>query len=286
MLLDRQIYIVFGKDIFIIDLIFLRNMGWRLIDTGYNNAFYNMAVDEALLELSRVPTLRFYTWRPAAVSLGCFQSVADINVEHCRNNNIDIVRRITGGKAVFHDNELTYSFVTVEKEMPSSIIESYKLISRGVLIALNNLGIGAKFKEENVKKSKTAFCLNNPSWYEITANNKKIAAAAQTRKNGKVLQHGPILIKVDYKRMCSVFRCDSEKLLNETRKRVTSLAESGTEVPLKRLKDELKKCFEENFGVRFVEKSLTKKEKMLAQKLAIEKYKTDEWNFRKNTKTI
>ena len=180
-------------------------MNYRLIDNGYNDAFYNMAVDEALLRLSKIPTLRFYAWKPAAVSLGYFQNTDDIGLGFCKKNNISVVRRITGGKAVFHDKELTYSFVTDGKRVPKSVIDSYKLISKAVLIALNNLGVNAKFKDKNIRKSKTAVCLNNPSWYEIIAENKKIAAAAQTRKNKKLLQHGPILINVNYEKLCSIF---------------------------------------------------------------------------------
>ena len=102
-------------------------MKFRLIDTGYNDAFYNMAVDQALLKLSKVPTLRFYTWKPAAVSLGYFQNISDINLEYCKRNNISVVRRITGGKAVFHDKELTYSFIIDKDKVPESVVNSYKI---------------------------------------------------------------------------------------------------------------------------------------------------------------
>ena len=272
-------------------------MNYRLIDTGYNNAFYNMAVDEALLKLSKKPTLRFYAWKPAAISLGYFQSINDIDLEYCKKNNIPIVRRITGGKAVFHDKELTYSFIIDEKKVPKSIINSYKFISKSILIAMDNLGINAKLKEENIKKFKTAICLNNPSWYEIIVNNKKIAAAAQTRKNKKLLQHGPILIDVNYKKLCSLFKSNNKKLLEETKKRITSLNKLNKKINYKarenrrfsvsrkspisvKLKKELKKGFEENFNIKFVEDKLTEKEKKLTNKLIKEKYKTKGWNYR------
>ena len=256
-------------------------MNWRLIDSGNNDAFYNMAVDEALMKLSKVPILRFYSWNPAAVSLGYFQSIDDINLKFCKNNNIDVVRRITGGKAVFHDKELTYSFIISENKVPKNVIDSYKLISNSILIALKNLGINAKFKDENVKKDKTPVCLNNPSWYEIIVGDKKIAAAAQTRKNKKLLQHGPILISMDYKKNLSIFKKNNKKLLEETKKRITSLKQLNKKINYSNLKKELKKGFEENFNVKFKGDGLTKKEKDLIKKLVKEKYETKRWNHKK-----
>ena len=246
-------------------------MKYLHIDTGYNDAFYNMAVDEALMKLSKKPVLRFYTWKPAAVSLGYFQSINDIDLDFCKKNNIDVVRRLTGGKAVFHDDELTYSFIIDENKMPKSVIDSYKIISKGVLIALNNLGINARFKDDNVKKSKTPVCLANPSWYEIIVDDKKIAAAAQTRKNGKLLQHGPILFNLDYEKYCSIFKNNSKRLLEETKKRITSLNEYK-KISYENLKKELIKGFQDNFNVEFEESELTKEQKKLVNKLVREKY--------------
>ena len=256
-------------------------MKWRLIDTGHNNAFYNMAVDEALMKLSKIPVLRFYTWKPAAVSLGYFQSIKDIDLVFCKKNKIDVVRRITGGKAVFHDKALTYSFVIDEGKVPKSIIKSYKKISNSVLIALRNLGINAKFKDKNITKTKSPVCLNNPSWYEIVVENKKIAAAAQTRKKGSLLQHGPILIDIDYNRLCSVFKNSNNKLINGPNKRIISIKKLNKNIKTENLKKELKKGFEDNFKVKFKEDELTEKEKILVKKLMKEKYKTKEWNYKK-----
>ena len=118
-------------------------MRWRLIQEGYHDAYTNMAIDEALLQ-SEAPVLRFYRWRPPAISIGYFQKLEEeIDLEECKRQGIDYVRRITGGKAVLHDKELTYSFVISQDLMPKSIIESYKIISKAILIALGNLGLKA-----------------------------------------------------------------------------------------------------------------------------------------------
>ncbi len=110
------------------------------IDTGFNNAFTNMAIDEVLLS-SRVPILRFYQWEPCAVSIGRYQDLDDIELEYCAENSIDVVRRITGGKAVLHERELTYSFIIDKELMPRSIIESYKIISSAIIQGLRTLGL-------------------------------------------------------------------------------------------------------------------------------------------------
>ena len=254
-------------------------MNWRLIDTKNSNAFYNMAVDEALMKLSKVPTLRFYTWKPTAVSLGYFQSIKDIDLAFCKKNKIDVVRRITGGKAVFHDMEITYSFIIDEDKVPKSVVGSYKKISNSVLMALRNLGIDAEFNE-NVIKTKSPVCLNNPSWYEIIVNGKKIAAAAQTRKNKKLLQHGPILIDIEYNKLCSVFK-NNKNLINKTNKKIISINQFKKNINQKQLKKELKKGFEDNFKVKFKEDVLTKEENILIKKLIKDKYKTKEWNYKK-----
>jgi len=258
-------------------------MEWRLINTNYNNPYLNMAIDEALLT-SKLPVLRFYRWKPAGLSLGYFQDINDINIENCKKNDIGIVRRITGGKTVLHDKELTYSFVINEKSMPKGIIESYKVISKGILLALKELGVNALIEKEINKKNKnTSICFNDPSYYEIIVNNKKIVGSAQTRKQGKLLQHGSILIDVDIKKLISLFNLEDKREITEkTKKRVTSINNelNGKRVSYGNVAEAMKKGFEENFKIKFNEDKLRKEEITLANKLAKEKYSTKEWNFK------
>ena len=100
----------------------------RVLETGYNTAALNMAIDEALIEnIGEVPVLRIYGWRPAAVSIGYFQSIKEeVDLEKCSKIGVDVVRRLTGGGAVLHEFELTYSFIT--KQYPQKIMESYRWI--------------------------------------------------------------------------------------------------------------------------------------------------------------
>ncbi len=181
---------------------------WRFLDTGANTGAYNMAVDEELLARASAggtaPVLRFYGWKPAAVSLGRFQKIETaVNIGACKELGFDIVRRATGGRAVLHNDELTYSIIsrTDNPLFPPGILGTYKLIAAGLLAGLGNLGIRAEMVSrsgrhaELVKKDvKDPACFSSPSWYEILVNGKKIIGSAQRRVSGAFLQHGSILI--------------------------------------------------------------------------------------------
>ncbi len=259
----------------------------RLINTNYNTASMNMAIDEALL-ISKKPVIRFYRWAPSALSLGYFQNIKDINIPYSKSQNIDIVRRITGGKTVLHDKELTYSIIMDETLMPKSIIDSYKLISKGILSALKQLKLNPEMNETVTKNSKSAICFNEPSYYEITVNNKKIVGSAQTRKNKKLLQHGSILIDLDYDKLVSTFNIkNKEENIKKTKARVTSINnELRKEISYNQLKEALISGFQDNLEIELVEDQLTKEELALANKLEKEKYSTKQWNINASTETI
>lgn len=252
---------------------------WRLIDTSYNNAYMNMAIDEALLS-SEKPVLRFYRWKPAALSLGYSQSIDEIDLNQCEKHGIDYVRRITGGKAVLHDKELTYAFIINEDIMPKSINDSYLVISNGILFALKQLGLDAYMKDAKLKSRSSSICFNDPSSYEITVKNKKIVGSAQTRKNSKLLQHGSILIDIDIEKMCSLFNNCNKRIINHSKKRITSINELNKKVNYRNLIRAIKKGFEENFQIKLYEDDLSNKELSLAKKLLKEKYSTKTWNFK------
>lgn len=184
---------------------------WQYIDSGSNIGAYNMAVDEELLSRAQagegVPVMRFYAWDPPAVSIGRFQDVKTaVNAEACKRRGYDIVRRITGGRAVLHHQELTYS-ITARLDnplFPSSVLGTYKVIAAGLLAGLRNLGIPAEMVSRGgrhavlvEKKAKDPSCFSSPSWYEILASGKKIIGSAQRRMRGAFLQHGSILIDYD-----------------------------------------------------------------------------------------
>jgi lipoyl(octanoyl) transferase len=256
-------------------------MKFRLIDSKDNTSSMNMAIDEALLT-SKKPVLRFYSWNPAGLSLGYFQNTQVINLIQCKKLKVDVVRRLTGGNAVLHDKELTYSLVIDENKMPKSIVESYKVISSGLLEGLKNLGLKAVMNSEVSEGQKSAVCFNDPSWYEMVVNNKKIVGSAQKRIDGKILQHGAVLIDADVKKYCSLFNNCSSELIMKVKKRMTSINDELKEgVSYSAVALAMRKGFEKALGIEFEESELTEKEKELAKKLERNKYSKDVWNLRR-----
>jgi len=249
-------------------------MKWRIIDFTENDAFMNMAIDEAISEsVARgdPPTIRFYGWRPSAVSIGYFQGIdEEVDLEKCRELCVDVVRRRTGGGAVYHDNagEITYSVIAKEQVFSKDILASYREICGWIIDSLGLLGIKSQFKPIN----------------DIVAFDgdtlKKISGNAQTRRGGVLLQHGTILYSVDVKGMFSILKVPSEKLrdkmIKEAGERVTSVHRLS-----KASKDELYRALISGFTADkdiFFD-SLTKNEITRANSLAIERYRKKEWNF-------
>jgi lipoate-protein ligase A len=237
----------------------------RVLETGYNPAALNMALDEAVMEnIGDVPVLRIYGWRPPAVSIGYFQSIKEeVELEKCSQLGIDIVRRSTGGGAVLHESELTYSFIT--KQYPQDIMDSYRWICDAVVMSINRLGFNALFVPLN----------------DIIVNGKKVSGNAQTRKNGVLLQHGTILLSVDVDKMFSVLKVPSEKLkdkiIKDVKERVTGL--EGT--TFDEMASSLKASFGEKFDATLIADSLSEKESSRAKWLAEHKYSSEDWNLKR-----
>ncbi len=234
---------------------------WRYLDSGPARGAANMAMDERLLsEAVRggvPPMLRFYGWSPPAVSLGRFQDESTaVDAGACARQGIDIVRRITGGRAVLHDRELTYSVISPQGSglFPNDVLGTYKVIAAGLLAGLRNLGVQAEMVSrperpgKPMKRSgKEAACFASPSWYEITVSGRKIVGSAQRRVAGAFLQHGSVLIDYDPQFEASVIRGGG------TPNAVTSIRhEVGRDITI----DEIKKAFQAGFrdalGISFL----------------------------------
>lgn len=266
---------------------------WRLIKTKTNDGFYNMAIDEAIMrnhqEKKVPPTIRFYSWNPAALSLGYFQNLEkEIDQEACQNAGIDIVRRLTGGRAILHDKELTYS-ITIREDynlLSNSIVTSYKEISQGLVNGLNLLEIPAELKPmERGKKSpkgNSAACFDAPSWYEVILENKKLIGSAQTRKKGTILQHGSLPYEIDPKKTFKLFNYSNEKQRKRARRifsaKSTSLRAAGFNVDEEELQQALIKGLSKNLSFNYSLENLTAEELKLADKLRKQKYSKDKWN--------
>jgi lipoate-protein ligase A len=176
---------------------------FRLLETGFRGAYYNMGLDEALLEAvaagNSLPVLRLYGWNPPAVSLGCFQGLEEeVDLPSCRARGVDVVRRISGGGAVFHYRELTYSLIMPVSHplAGGSIRDSYSLLCAGIIAGLARLGVEASFVPIN----------------DIVSGGKKVSGSAQTRRQNCLLQHGTILLETDVDLMFSLLKVPQEKL--------------------------------------------------------------------------
>ncbi|MGC5327093.1 lipoate--protein ligase family protein [Brevibacillus sp. SYSU BS000544] len=273
---------------------------WRYIVTEPMSPAMNMAIDEAILILHSEgkvpPTVRFYTWNPATLSIGYFQkSEKEIDLDAVREHKLGFVRRPTGGRAVLHDQELTYSVVVSEDhpKMPASVTEAYQVISTGLLHGFHQLGLQAEMvslasEEEKEKYSSpgSSACFDSPSWYELVVEGKKVAGSAQTRQKGVILQHGSILLDMDVELLFSLLKFPSERVKQRmidsfVQKAVTINEVSGRTVSLEEAIEAFRKGFASGLEVELVEQPLTEEELKLAQELAETRYATDEWNFRR-----
>lgn len=272
---------------------------WNFINTGSKNPYYNMAMDEALLNfVSRGeidPVIRFYTWNPATLSIGYFQRLQkEIDIDKVKEKGYGLVRRQTGGRGVLHDKELTYSVIVPESHpnMPSTVTEAYKIISQGLLEGFKNLGFETYFaiprsKEERdkLKQPRSSVCFNAPSWYELVVEGRKIAGSAQTRQKGVILQHGSILQDIDIDDLFDMFIFKNERLKakmkeNFVQKAVAINDISNQHITLNEMENAFKSGFKKGLNIDFKPLELTEKQKEEVQELE-EKYRSEAWMYRK-----
>ena len=210
----------------------------------------NMAKDLFLFEEAsksniKEPILRFYGWFPACVSLGRNQSDENINVEYCKQNNIDITRRITGGRALLHQDELTYSFICSTKFLRNENIQkSYEIISSALIKGFKNLGIEVDFGTSK-PDTKYNYCMLLSTGADLNYNGKKIAGSAQYRANGYILQHGSILYTLNENHIKNIFG-------ENPKDKLVILSEILPEIKNDVIVDEMKKGFEDKFNVKFM----------------------------------
>ncbi|QSS99418.1 lipoate--protein ligase family protein [Pontibacillus sp. ALD_SL1] len=266
---------------------------WCYVDSGYASPAYNMALDEALLKWHSKgeipPVIRFYGWEPAAVSVGYFQKIdGKIDLESVKAHGFEIVRRPTGGRAVLHDNELTYSVIVSENHtsMPPTVTEAYRVISEGLLKGFRNLGVEAEFSipEGKIKQTGSAVCFDEPSWYELIVEGRKVAGSAQTRQKGVILQHGSIPIAMDDVTLFDMFIYPNERVKERARKAFGGKAVAINEVadcdvPMEEVKSAFKAGFEQGLDVELIPYTLTDEQREEVEELVRTRYQTDEWTY-------
>lgn len=272
---------------------------WAFLDSGYHDAATNMAIDELLLkwhsEGKTPPTLRFYGWEKPSLSVGYFQNVEKtVEFAGIEKHRCDLVRRLTGGSAVLHDNELTYSIVVSEShpKIPRSVNKAYYILSQGLLEGYRLLGINADFaiSERELLRERSAVCFEKPAIYEMVVDGKKISGNAQTRKNGVLLQHGSIPMSINSDMLFDLFKFSSDKLRERQRKSFNKKAISIDEITKKKhiydmLKSAFLKGFQKSLNIKTEPFKLSVEQWQHIHYLAETKYKSKEWNENHSKKT-
>lgn len=273
---------------------------WNFIDSGNCTPSFNMACDEALLmwhsEGKIKPTIRFYGWNPPTLSIGYFQTVEkEIDMDAVKFHKFGFVRRPTGGRAVLHDQELTYSVIVSEAhpKMPQSVTEAYRVISEGILEGFKELGLDAYFaipktsgELDELKNPRSSVCFDAPSWYELVVEGRKVAGSAQTRQKGVILQHGSILLDIDEEVLFSLFKFKNERLKSRMMEAFKNKAVSINRLTKKSVSiDQAKLAFKHGFqkglGIELEPYVLNEEQLHIIKGIEEEKYLNEDWNFRK-----
>lgn len=238
---------------------------WRLIIDDPGHPVWNMAVDEALLHMQNTrktnPVLRFYTWDRAALSIGHFQKTDSIPVDKLNALNICPVGRITGGAAVLHQNDLTYSVAArIEGNMRRGILDSCQYICKGLLEGLKRLDIKAEFGEERSSRNRPASCFVVFAPTDIVYQGRKLVGSAQHRKGEALLQHGSIVLRDNSRLLEELFGYpaqDSIALEHILTRPVTE----------EELINALRKGFSRALGIELEESGLNMEERKTAEQL-------------------
>ncbi len=284
---------------------------WRLFVDFDLPGPLNMAIDEALLDsvvAGGPPVVRFYTWQPAALSLGTNQAVGEVNRAECESRGFGLVRRLTGGRAVLHQHELTYSIVARENDprVSGGVVESYRKISAALVEGLRTLGaevslaapdrallrarsarrVAALDEEGEGEAGSSAVCFDAASAYELTVGGKKLVGSAQARRGGALLQHGSILLDIDWEAWVSVFAYASEagkrRAYAKLPGRMTSLRqELGRSISPLEVLQAMLPAFETVLNVSPGGAKLDASEEAAALKLASQKYGSEDWTLRR-----
>lgn len=260
-----------------------------------------MAIDAAILEKviegKAPPTLRFYDWDPACFSLGFAQSFSDVDEEARLERGWDLVRRPTGGRAILHTDELTYSVIgpSDEPRLAGGVLESYRRLSEGLMHSLKLLGLPVEQHPmhgvENQRlgnelgDADNPVCFEVPSDYEITLHGKKIIGSAQARRKGGVLQHGSLPLFGDIARITEILRYPSEERRQAAAARVRARAATVEEglsrqVTFSEAADAFVRGFAEALNIEFMDGELSAEEESATERWQAERYAAPAWTQR------
>lgn len=266
---------------------------WRLIYDPPASGAYNMAVDEAILTTvssgTSTPTLRVYAWEPLCLSLGYGQRASDADFERIAAQSWGMVRRPTGGRAILHGDELTYSvsLPAGDELAQGDVVESYRRISEALITALQLLGLSpASEKQAKGNRSVGPVCFEVPSHYEITAGGKKLIGSAQVRRKIGILQHGTLPLYGDITRICDALVYETETGRDEAKQQVRERATTlesvcGHVIDWQTAANALIQGFADTFDINFVPGKLLPEEKQCAEDLRQDVYASEAWTLKR-----
>lgn len=266
-------------------------MQWRFLNTGYHHPGMNMALDEAIWQACEAgiapPTLRVYGWQPPALSMGYAQSVPkEVNADACRRHGIEIVRRPTGGRAVLHDDEVTYSVVMPITLHDGTLTEHYHLIGLALATAFTHLGLAVRLarpqRSTKERQAPSPACFAALSRYELSVSGKKLVGSAQKRGQHALLQHGSIPVSLDRQRLFQCLRVppdQHEALVHESYATMIAVHEAATApIAINDIHAALRHGFATTLATPIVEGDVQPEEWQLAFELYTAKYATAVWN--------
>lgn len=203
-----------------------------------------MQIDSDLLDFSianklEAPIFRLYAWNPACVSLGRNQNDGFLDKAFLKDKKIDFVKRLTGGRALLHDKELTYSYVCPISSLKNgeSVVGSYKEISNLLIVGFKELGIKLDFPENKKPQTKFDYCMSISTGADLSYEGKKLIGSAQFRKEGYILQHGSILFDYNKELIEHLF---NEKINEES---ITCIKNINPQITFKEVENALKNVF-------------------------------------------
>lgn len=264
---------------------------WRLLRHAPASGTRNMAVDDAILELARKgeapPTLRLYDWAPGTLTLGLGQPLADVDTGRLAANGWGMVRRPTGGRAILHIDELTYSVIGANDEprLTGGVLESYRRISGALMQSLKVLGLRVEQQTGHQLPGNAELgpvCFEVPSDYEITLGGKKLIGSAQARRKGGMLQHGSLPLYGDIARITEALVYPGQVEREESAERVRQRAATAEE-GLGRTPTYAEAAaafiagFSEMLNIDLVESQLTPEEETAAADWEAQRYASDAW---------
>jgi lipoate-protein ligase A len=269
----------------------MTNEPWRLIlDPLPGRGAWNMAADEAILEScirgESLPTLRLYAWEPPCLSLGYAQPIQDVDLARLQVRGWELVRRLSGGRAVLHTDELTYSIIarSDEPRVAGTVLESYYRLAQALVEALNLISLPVQVNEKAVSSNEKTnpVCFEVPSTYEITIGGKKLIGSAQARRKDGVLQHGSLPLKGDLTRILQVLNFPGEDARRQAAERLLAHATTvemahGRSVSWEEAAQAFTTSFRTTLAMDLQPGDLTQTERSRTRELIEKKYAHDDW---------